>query len=264
VAKRALWAATALAFAYLAALAGLYFAQSRLIYPAPQARHAAAPGFLPVTLRTTDGQHLRAHWREPAAGKPTIVYFHGNAGSLAGATAETRALAAKSYGVLLVEYRGYGGNRGTPSEVGFYRDGRAAMAFLGAKGIPTSRTIVVGNSIGSGTATQMAREFSPAALILSAPFTGLADVVHERLVWVPTDLLLRDRFDNLAKIRSLKLPVLVQHGTADTVVPYAQGRALAEAAPKATLQTFKGEGHGLSFDPAVQSAQIAWLEAQGL
>ena len=249
---------------YLAVLVGLYLMQGRLIYPARQEQHQPSPGFVTATLRTEDGLALQAHWRAPAAGKPTVVYFHGNAGSLAGATVETQALVARGYGALLVEYRGYGGNPGATSEVGFTRDGRAAMAFLGAQGIPLARTVVVGNSIGSGTATAMAREFTPAALILSAPFTTLADVAHGHVPWVPTGLLLRDRFDNLAKVRLLQLPVLVQHGTADTLVPYAHGQTLAKAAPRATLQTFDGEGHGLSFNPAVQAAQIAWLEAQGL
>jgi pimeloyl-ACP methyl ester carboxylesterase len=250
---------------YLLAVGALFAMQRSMLFPAPQERHAPAAGFAEVTLKTDDGLALQAHWRAPGSGRPVVVYFHGNASSLEASTAATAQLAAAGYGALLVEYRGYGGNPGAPSEEGFYRDGRAAMAFLGAQGIAPARTVVIGNSIGSGTATQMAREFTPAALILSAPFTNVADVAgHQMPWWFPARLLVRDRFDNLAKIGSLEMPVLIQHGTADTVVPYALGRRLAKAAPRATFETYSGAGHSLGLDAPVQAAQLAWLRQQGL
>lgn len=144
--------------AYLAVLAALFVGQRSLIYPAPQERHAPATGFAEVTLTTSDGLALQAHWRAPDAGRATVVWFHGNGGSLAGAEAETAQFAASGYGVLLVEYRGYGGNQGAPSEQGLYRDGRAAMAFLAARGVTPARAIIGGHSLGTGTATEMARQ----------------------------------------------------------------------------------------------------------
>lgn len=253
-----------IALAYLAMLGGLYVAQARLIYPAPQQQHAPTPGFAAVVLKTEDDLALTAHWRPPANGRPAVVFFHGNGGSLAGAAAETARFAELGYGVLLVEYRGYGGNPGDPSEQGFYRDGRAGMTFLAAQGIPPKRTILIGNSIGSGTATEMAKAFAPAALILTSPFTSLGDVVRERLPIVPVSLLLRDRFDNLAKLQALTMPVLVLHGTADQVVPFAHGKALADASPRVNFRAFDGAGHELSFRPEAQMAQTEWLMAQGL
>lgn len=264
MAALALRALAVLAVVYLGALGGLYLAQASLIYPAPQQQHAPTSGSAAVVLRTEDDLALTAHWRAAEAGKPTVVYFHGNGGSLAGAAIETARFADLGYGVLLVEYRGYGGNPGTPSEAGFYRDGSAAMAFLAAQGVPSSRTIVIGNSIGSGTATEMAKAFRPAALILTSPFTSLGNVVRERMPVVPVDLLLRDRFDNLAKIEALTIPVLVLHGTDDQVVPFAHGKALAAASPKAKFIAFDGAGHELSFRPEAQAAQTDWLAAQGL
>ncbi len=256
--------AIGLIVAYLAALAVLFVMQRSLIFPAPQHRHAPASGFVEVMLKPADGLALQAHWRAPQPARAAVVYFHGNAGSLAGSAREAGLLAARGYGVLLVEYRGYGGNPGAPSETGFYADGRAAMAFLVAQDIAPARTIVIGNSIGSGTATQMAREYAPAALILTSPFTSLPDVAGEKLPFAPVNILLRDRFDNLAKVPTLKMPVLVQHGTHDNVVPFAQGKALANAAPMATLQRFEGLGHELSFQAEAQAGQIDWLAAEGL
>ena len=260
----ALRIAAALTLAYLALLAGLWWAQASLIYPAPQDRHAPAPGFAAVTLTSEDGLALEAHWRAPDPGRPAVVYFHGNGGSLAGATRETALLAERGYGVLLVEYRGYGGNPGSPSEDGFYRDGRAAMAFLRAKGIAPARTVIIGHSLGTGTASQMAKEFAPAALILLAPFTSLPDAAAEAMPFVPARWLVRGQFDNLAKVPGLALPVLILHGNADRVVPFALGARLAKVAPRATFRALAGAGHMISMEPEVQAAQLVWLAAQGL
>lgn len=175
-----------------------------------------------------------------------------------------QGFAAKGYGLLLVEYRGYGGNPGSPSEEGFYRDGRAAMAFLRAKGIAPARTIIIGHSLGTGTASQMAQEFAPAALILLAPFTSLPDAAAEAMPFVPARWLVRGQFDNRAKVPGLAVPVLILHGTADRVVPFALGKRLAEAAPRATFLPVSDSQHMISLEPAVQDGQIEWLAAKGL
>ncbi|MEM6474776.1 MAG: alpha/beta fold hydrolase [Pseudomonadota bacterium] len=252
------------ALAYLAAMALLYAFQARFLYPAPQDRHDPAAGFTAVTLNTADGLALNAHYRAPEADQPTVVFFHGNGGSLAAATEETALLTTQGYGALLVSYRGYGGNPGEPSEEGFYTDGRAAMAFLQSQGVTPARTIIMGNSIGSGTATQMATEFEAGALILVAPFLSLPEVVSDALPIFPVSALLKDRYDNAAKVPKLSMPVLVQHGTADRVVPFDHGRALAKAGPTATFQSFEGVGHDLSFNTQAQVAQSEWLVEQGL
>ncbi|MDY7098175.1 MAG: alpha/beta fold hydrolase [Pseudomonadota bacterium] len=262
--KLALGAVTVLALAYVAICAVLYFNQERMIFPAPQEAVAPAEGFEAVTLQTSDNLALTAHWMEPAAGKPVVVWFHGNGGSLSGATVETTQLAQAGYGLLLVEYRGYGGNPGSPSEAGFYRDGEAAMTFLATKNIPAGKIVIGAHSIGSGTAVEMARRHAPAALILVAPFTSLGDVVAEAVPWVPGSLLLKHRFDNLAKISEIDAPVLVLHGTDDRVVPYALGRKLEQAAPDGTLISFEGAGHELSFFLEAQIAQLEWLKERGL
>lgn len=256
--------AVGLMLAYLAVLAVLFVAQRSLIYPAPQERHAPAPGFAAATLQTADGLALQAHWRAPVAGRPTIVFFHGNGGSLAGSTIETRAYAEAGYGVLLAEYRGYGGNPGAPSEAGFYQDGRAAIRFLRAQGITPAQTVIVGHSLGTGTATQMAREFTPAALVLLAPFTSIPDAAAAAMPLVPARVLVRERFDNVAKVPALKMPLLILHGTADTVVPFALGERLAKAAPTATFRPVAGAEHMISHDTGIQDAQIAWLNGLGL
>lgn len=248
-----------IALAYAALLALAWAFQTILIYPAPREAVTVPLGFSEVRLRTEDGLSLRAFERPARGDLATIVHFHGNGGSLAGALIETRALAEAGYGLLLVNYRGYGTNPGTPSEAGFYADGRAAFAHLARQGIGLDATIIMGNSIGSGTATQMALEFSPRALILVSPFTSLTDVAADTMWFLPVRRLLRDRFDNLNKVGELRMPVLIQHGTADTLIPPIHARILANAAPNGTLQLFARRGHDLSFHPEPQEAHVAWL-----
>ncbi len=263
MAKIAFRILVAAATAYLAVLAILFTFQSTFIYPAPQEAIDPLPGFEAVTLRTADDLALTAHWRPAVEGEATLVWFHGNGGSLAGSAYETRVLAGKGYGLLLAPYRGYSGNPGDPSEEGFYQDGRAAMEFLKAQGVPIDQAIVAGNSIGSGTAVQMASEYDPAALVLVAPFASLADAASDALPIFPVDFLLRDRFDNAAKLPSLTTPILILHGTADTVVPFEQGQRLASRNERTRFIAFEGANHDLSFSRDAQEAQADWLSEMG-
>jgi len=244
---------------YLTAMAVLWGFQRDIIYPAPHNVVELADGYEEAVLATADGLSIRAFYRAAEQNRPTIVYFHGNGGTLHGSAAANAMFAREGFGLLLVNYRGYGGNPGAPSEDGFYEDGRAAMAFLGAQGVAPSDTVLIGNSIGSGTAMQMAAEFSPKALVLSAPFTSVPDVAAQRMGWLPVRLLAKDHFDNAAKIGGLDLPVLVQHGQADALIPPAHGRILAGLAQNAELQLFRDVGHDLTFTPQAQAARLAWV-----
>ncbi|WP_394730356.1 alpha/beta hydrolase [Altererythrobacter sp. GH1-8] len=246
--------------AYAIMVAILWAMQDNFIYPAPQYTVDPPPGFEVVMLETSDGLSLRSFARPAADARPTVVYFHGNGGTLRGAVFATQLLAEAGYGLLLVEYRGYGGNPGRPSEQGFYRDGRAAMGWLEQRGIAPSSTIIIGNSIGGGTAVQMASEYSPRAVLLTAPFLSLPDVAQDALPFVPTQLLMRDRFDNAGKIADLTMPVFIMHGTADDVVPFEQGERLARLAADAKFHRAQGAGHALSFTEQGQRAQLEWLD----
>lgn len=245
--------------AYLAITAFLYSQQTRLIYPAPDMVSPLSAGFEDVVLTTSDGLELRSFYRVAQDGKPTAIYFHGNGGTLYGSVVATEQIAAAGYGLLLVEYRGYGGNAGSPSEEGFYADGRAALAFLKDRGIAEADTVLMGNSIGTGTAVQLATEITPKALLLTAPFTSLPDVASEVLWWLPARLLIRDTYDSKSKLADVTAPVLVLHGSVDELIPYTQGEQLAATSTGAEFQLFDGEGHNLIFTPSVQAAQVEWL-----
>ncbi len=234
---------------YLMAVAFLYAYQRNFIYfpdrSAPVPALYNMPDMEVTSTATGDGLTLRGWYKAPRGTRPVVIMFHGNGGNIGIRNFKARPFLDQGYGVLLAEYRGYGGNAGESSETGFYKDGRAWMKALADHGIPPARTVIYGESIGSGTAVQMAIEYPGIkALILESPFTSLTDTAQRHMFYVPCRLLLKDRFDNLSKIKQVSAPLLVLHGAADTVVPYALGRRLFEAAvePK-TMETYPLGGH---------------------
>src|SRR5205823_11667987 len=133
-------------------------------------------------------------------------------------------------GVLMLEYRGYGGNPGIPIEAGLYADGGAALGFLAGQGIPDNRLVFYGESLGSAVAVHAATNRKIAALVLEAPFTTLAAAAFYHYPFIPVSLLLWDRFDSLSAIPAVSAPLLILQGEHDRVVPVRFGRALLAAA----------------------------------
>jgi len=214
----------------------IWLTQRRLIYFPTQAvpdAHAVLPGVEEVRYRTEDGLTLDAWW-VPATGTVdagTIVVFNGNAGNRAHRAPLAEALAGRGYGVLLVDYRGYGGNPGSPSETGLSADARAAVAYLRDRDIAANRLVYFGESLGAAVAIGLAATDPPAALVLRSPFTSLADIGSTHYPFLPTSLLLRDRYPNLERIAELEVPVMVIAGTADRIVPIDQSREVFDAGP---------------------------------
>jgi fermentation-respiration switch protein FrsA (DUF1100 family) len=249
----------AIAAGYLALVALLALNQGRLVYPVPPAQEVP-PGFASVTLHTADGLVLDAGYRPARAGLPTVLLFHGNGMVWPDGRHVTELLAARGYGLLLAEYRGYNGNPGSPSEQGLYRDARAALAFLEGKGIARSDVVLIGLSVGSGPAVQLAVENEVRALLLVSPLASLPATAAAAYPWLPVRLLLRDRYDNLAKLPRVAAPVLILHGDDDELIPLDHAGRLARANPRAEFVTLPGRGHNMAADPLVQQLQLAFLE----
>ena len=239
--------------------AALYFTQRSLIYPAPRPSANVPEGYRRIVLQTADGLTLTALYHPPDAGQRVLVFFHGNGDGWDGAALANRLLVDAGYGVLLAEYRGYGTNPGQPDEAGFYNDGRAALAWLSANRVHSDQIVLVGNSIGSGTATQLASETRPAGLILIAGFTSLPDVVAAHLPWLPVRWLVHDSYDNRAKLGRVTARVLILHGAVDQLVPRSQARQLQAALPRSRLIVVAGFGHELAYYPAAQQLELDWL-----
>jgi fermentation-respiration switch protein FrsA (DUF1100 family) len=246
----------ALAGVSLVAVVSLFWmAQRKLIYFPTQAVSDVrdiSPDSEEVMFTTEDGLTLKAWW-SPASGTPngsTMVVFHGNGGNRADRAPLAQALASRGYGVLLVDYRGYGGNPGSPSEAGLLLDARAAADYVKSRpGIDTDRLVYFGESLGAAVAIAVAQDRPPSALILRSPFTSLPDVARIHYPYLPTGLLLRDRYPNIDTIRTLDVPVLVIAGSQDTIIPISQSRELYDASPgPKRFFTIEGADHN---DPAL-------------
>lgn len=236
--------------AYAALLLFLFFAQRDLLYPAgttpPDAGSAGLAGLVEtVQLTTADGLQLQSWYRAPrTSAAPVVIYFHGNGGTIAHRGPAVRPFIDAGYGVLLLEYRGYGGNPGSPTEAGLYADARTALGFVDAAGISVRRQILYGESLGTGVAVQMALERGAGALILASPYTSIADVAQPIFPFVPVDLLMRDRFESAEKIGALRMPIMVVHGKRDDTIPVVLGISLYEMAPEPkAIELFPEAGH---------------------
>ena len=247
--RTVLVSAVSLAFVAYVGIAALLFAFQRSIIfvpdtTRPDAAAVGLPSLREVWLQTSGRLRLLAWWMPPAPGRPVLAYFHGNGGNLGDRRDRLRRFAAAGSGVLMPEYPGYGGNPGTPSEQAFADAADAAMAFLDHEGVEQRLIVVYGESIGTGVATRVAATHEIGALVLESPFTSLTDIARRRFPYLPIDLLLRDRFDQLSRIARVRCPILVLQGTRDVIVPPDLGRRLFDAArqPK-TLWIAPESGH---------------------
>jgi fermentation-respiration switch protein FrsA (DUF1100 family) len=234
--------------AYAALVGGLYLFQRQLLYlpdrTRPELLGLEKLGVREVTLSTEDGLSLLSWYLPTRPGRPVIAYFHGNGGHIGYRAERLLRFSREGYGVLMAEYRGYGGNPGAPTEAGFYADGRAALGFLDREGVAPNRLVLYGESLGSGVAVKLATEHQVAALILEAPLTNVAEVAQCHFPYVPATWLVTDRFDSLSRIGRVKAAILVLHGEGDRVVPVRFGRTLFKAAPEPKEGWFAPEaGH---------------------
>jgi uncharacterized protein len=232
----------------MAALWGLVRVSRAMMFPGcpeplPPAADLAPYGIQVLETRTVDGLDLAVIWVPPRTSTdPCLVYFHGNAESAAQNLDLVQLHAERGWGVMLVEYRGYGGMPGAPSEKGLYADAEAALAALRAAGVPAGRTVLVGRSLGTGVAVEMARRGHGQALVLISAYTSMVEMGRS-IVGFLAPLAVADRFDNASKVGSLHLPALVIHSERDEVVPFAMGLAIARGLPGARFVPVPNVGH---------------------
>jgi pimeloyl-ACP methyl ester carboxylesterase len=259
-----------------AVMAGLWALQRQLVYfPDRSSVPSAAtvlPGARDVTLHTADGLDLDA-WLVPprrSSGSSdrdlAVLVAPGNGGHRLGRAGLAGALSERGFTVLLMDYRGYGGNPGSPSEDGLARDADAAVEALTRLGFPPARTIYLGESLGTGVVAALASRHPPAGLLLRSPFTELADVGAHHYPWLPVRLLLRDRFPVLEHLVRSEVPLVVVYGTADAVVPAELSARVAEAAPSLVEEVvLPGADHNdaVMFGRRVADAVVRLAEAVG-
>jgi fermentation-respiration switch protein FrsA (DUF1100 family) len=244
------WTLIVLLVGYVGVVVLLYVVQRALMYFPESERTAPAAAGLPgaeeISLDTADGERLIAWHVPPRGDRPVVLYLHGNGGALRNRADRFRALTADGTGLVAVDYRGYGGSSGHPSETGLLIDARTAYAFAAAR-YPVARIAVWGESLGTGVATALAAERPVGRLILEAPFTSAVDLAARRYPFVPVRWLMQDQFRSDLRIAAVTVPLLVLHGARDPIVPIEYGERLFGLAhePKRFVRFSDGEHEDL-------------------
>jgi len=252
----------ALVFFYILLLSVLFFFQRSLLY------HPSVDNYLKeqvvrepteiekVKITTNDKIDLIGWFYNQDLEKfKTILFFHGNAGSLENRTYKLNHFKDLNVNFLIIAWRGFNGNEGKPNEMGLYEDARSAIKWLSAKGIKEQNIILYGESLGTGVAVEVAQNKDYAGVILESPFTSMVNMGKKYYPFFPVSLLLKDKFESYKKINNIFVPVLIVHGTVDKIVPYDMGKKMYELAnePKFFYSQEYGD-HMIKYDEKLLSA----------
>ena len=255
---RTLWTGVVL---YFLAAGILYLMQNWIIFPGAylHGRRAAtvepAPGYEIVHLWTAQGQPVAAVFgsalnadgspRTDAERRPTVLYFYGNGDCLRTSMDQFLDFRHLGANVLIPEYVGYPMSGGRPSEAGCYATADAAYAYLLSRpDIDPKQIVIVGRSIGTGPAIDLAARKPVAGLVTFSAFTSMDDMARKVLPLFPTSLFLRSHFNNERKIADVTCPVLMAHGTSDTLVPFGMmARVASRARAHVTTLPVSGADH---------------------
>ena len=250
---------------YVLAVAFMYVNQRNYQYfPEHQGLTASAAGLTGVEdlkLAGTDGVVLQA-WYSPARpGKATILFLHGNGGEIAERGERFAAYQSQGFGVFFLSYRGYGASTGSPSEVGLVSDALVAYDWLTARAVKPEAIMLVGESLGSGIAVQVAAQRKVGALALEAPYASVANIAASIYWWMPVRLLIKDKFDSFAFIGKVHVPLLITHGDQDNIIPLTQGQELFALAnePKQMVVVAGGD-HGTIFSLETWMREMRFFE----
>jgi len=212
----------------------LYFNQDRIIF-IPSTDVYATPDqfgleYSLVRLEVEPGVVAEGWYFEAEGTQKTILFCHGNAGNISSRIGTAQFLLELGTNVLLFDYRGYGNSTGKPDETGVYADARAFYDWLIVKKhVVPDDLIIFGRSLGGAVAVELARNVTCGGLIIESAFTSTADMGAKLYPYIPTAMLVRHDFNSLAKMKELKMPVLVTHSPADEIIPFEMGRRLYDA-----------------------------------
>jgi pimeloyl-ACP methyl ester carboxylesterase len=237
-------------FCYVVIMLVMMLMEGRLIYHPETAGESwvASPdsAIEDVYFDLPTGERIHGWWLPRPGSDRVVLYCHGNAGNLSHRGSVLRRWADVVDGsVLIFDYPGFGRSTGGPSEQSCCAAGEAAWNWLVTeKQIRPGQIVVMGTSLGGGVATELARVHDCRTLVLVKTFTSVPDMAQSVAPWLPARYLVRHKFDNLAKLPQIHLPVFITHGTVDSVIPFAHGERLFAAAnePKEFVP-LPGENH---------------------
>ena len=251
---------------YFFVLVFLYFYQRNLLYLPNENNYSGdkiSVDIQKVKIPTSDNIELLGWYHEKnLKDHKTLVYFHGNAGSLENRIHKLNHFKNMNINFLIIAWRGFSGNNGKPTEEGLYIDGKSAIDWLIKKGVDEKNLILYGESLGTGVATHLAQNKNYAGVILETPFTSMIDTAKKFYPYIPVNLLLKDKFENYKKIKNINSPILVMHGEIDQIVPFFMGKKIYELANKPKYSYFtKYDDHMMEYDENLVLALKSFLKS---
>tara|TARA_B100000035_G_scaffold69991_1_gene57350 strand:- start:391 stop:1224 length:834 start_codon:yes stop_codon:yes gene_type:complete len=251
---------------YFLMLVFLYFYQRNLLYHPNENNYSGdkiSVNIKKVEITTSDNIELLGWYHEKNLNDyKTLVYFHGNAGSLENRIHKLNHFQDMDINFLIIAWRGFSGNDGKPTEQGLYEDGKSAINWLAKKGIDEKNLILYGESLGTAVATQLAQNRNFAGVILETPFTSMVDAAKTFYPYIPVNLLLKDKFENYKKVKNINSPILVMHGEVDQIVPFSMGKKIYEMANEPKYSYFtKYDNHMMEFDEKLILAIKSFLKS---
>ena len=192
----------------------------------------------------------------------TILFFHGNAGTLDNRTYKLNHFKNLNVNFLIIAWRGFSGNKGKPSEIGLYEDAESAIQWIKAMGVTEKNIILYGESLGTGVVVEVAQNKNYAGVILESSFTSMVDMGKKYYPFFPVRLLLRDKFESYKKIKKISIPLLVLHGKKDRIVPFYMGKKMYELANEPKFFYFQEYGdHMMDYDADLLGAIKKFIQS---
>ena len=223
-----------LASIYFFILISTYIFQRNLLYHPKENNYFGDPLTVEiekVKVNTQDRIELLSWYHNKNLNNyKTILFLHGNAGSLENRIHKINHFKDMNVNFLLISWRGFSGNKGKPTEKGLYEDAKSAVAWLKSKGVNENNIIIYGESLGTAVAAEIAQNKNFAGIILESPFTSMVDAGKNQYPYLPVRLLLKDKYESNKKIKNIKSPILIMHGKVDTLVPFDMGKKMYELA----------------------------------
>jgi hypothetical protein len=238
---------------YLVITLFLYFFQRNLLYYSTANNYSGDRLVVlieKVKIKTKDNIELLSWYHKKNINDyKTILFLHGNAGTLEDRIHKINHFKDIDINFLLLSWRGFSGNNGDPSEKGIYEDARSAVRWLKNKGVVEKNIIIYGESLGTGAAVEIAQNNDFAGVILESPFTSMIDVGKTKYPFFPVRLLLKDKYESDKKIKNIKSPILILHGEVDRIVPFWMGKKMYKLANEPKYSYFsKYDDHMMEYN----------------
>ena len=242
---------------YLTITFVLYYSQRSLLYH-PSENNYSGDNLMvsidKVKILTDDNIELISWYHKKKDNYKTILFLHGNAGSLENRIHKINHFNDMDVNFLIVAWRGFSGNKGKPTENGLYIDAKSAVKWLTNKGVKEEDIIIYGESLGTGVGTEIAQNKNFAGIILESPFTSMVDAGADKYPIFPIRLLLKDKYESDKKIKNIKSPILIMHGEVDKIVPFWMGKKMYELANEPKYYYFsKYDDHMMEYNDELLS-----------